>query len=141
MVELAEFPALNATLNGISGCCLLAGYFMIRAGWRRGHGICMIIAVVVSIIFLGCYLYYHAHAGSTRFTSTGWVRPVYFSILISHTILATVVALWLAPVTVYRALRRRWESHRRMARWTLPIWLYVSATGVIIYFMLYRWYG
>ncbi len=97
--------------------------------------------MLVSVAFLACYLYYHAHAGSTRFTAEGWIRPVYFTILLSHTVLAALVALWLVPVTVYRAVRRRWEAHRRLARWTLPIWLYVSVTGVIIYFMLYHWYA
>ena len=141
MVELKDFPALNASLNGLSGICLVAGYAMIRGGHRRAHGVCMIAAVAVSVVFLACYLYYHAHAGSTRFTAEGWIRPVYFTILLSHTVLAAVVALWLAPVTVYRAARRRWDAHRRLARWTLPIWLYVSVTGVFIYFMLYRWYA
>jgi uncharacterized membrane protein YozB (DUF420 family) len=141
MVELADFPALNATLNGLSGLWLVAGYASIRAGRRRAHGLCMATAVVVSIVFLACYLYYHHHHGSTRFTAEGWIRPVYFSILLSHTVLAAAVALWLAPVTVYRAARRRWESHRRIARWTLPAWLYVSVTGVVIYFMLYHWYA
>ncbi len=98
-------------------------------------------AVVVSLAFLVSYLTYHAHAGSKQFEGQGWVRSVYFAILTSHTVLAAVVALWLAPVTVYRAVRRRFDRHKAIARWTLPVWLYVSLTGVVIYFMLYHWYA
>src|SRR5262245_42819678 len=103
------------------------------------HRACMIAAVVTSSLFLICYLYYHAHVGSVRFPGQGWVRPVYFSILISHTILAAVVVP-LVIVTLMRGLRGRFDRHRAIARWTFPIWLYVSITGVVIYVMLYQIY-
>lgn len=141
MIPLQDFPALNATLNGLSGVCLATGYVMIRRKRITAHAVCMATAVVVSVIFLACYLYYHAQAGSTRFTGQGWIRPVYFTMLLTHTVLAIVVACYLAPVTLYRAVCSRFDRHRRIARWTLPIWFYVSVTGVLIYFMLYHWYA
>ncbi|MCG3147787.1 MAG: hypothetical protein PCFJNLEI_01228 [Verrucomicrobiae bacterium] len=141
MIELHQFPALNATLNAFSGLCVALGYLAIRQDRRRLHAICMSVAVVVSAVFLGCYLYHKYHAGHTVFAAQGWIRPVYFAILLSHTILAAVVALWLVPVTLYRAARQRWEQHRSLARWTLPLWFYVSVTGVVIYFILYHWYA
>jgi len=141
MIEVNQLPAVNASLNALSGLCVTCGYLAIRQGRRRAHAICMIAAVVVSTVFLGCYLYHKYHAGHTAFTAQGWIRPVYFTILLTHTILAMVVALWLVPVTVYRAARQRFDRHRAIARWTLPIWLYVSVTGVLIYFMLYHWYA
>lgn len=141
MIEVADLPAVNATLNATSAVLLVAGYGFIRRRRQRAHAACMIAAVAVSALFLVSYLTYHAHAGSRHFEGQGWVRPVYFSILISHTVLAAAVALWLAPVTLVRAARRRLDRHKAIARWTLPVWLYVSVTGVIIYFMLYHWYA
>lgn len=136
-----SLPAINATLNGTSAVLLVVGYVCIRSGCREAHRWCMVAATVVSCVFLGCYLYYHAHHGSTKFTGEGLSRTIYFSVLLSHTVLAVVVALWLVPVTLYRAARGRFEAHRQIARWTFPLWFYVSVTGVLIYFMLYRWYA
>lgn len=143
MPDLSLFPALNATLNGASAILITTGRALIRSNRRekvRLHRACMIVAVATSSLFLISYLYYHAHVGSMRFPGHGWVRPVYFALLISHTLLAaTVVPLVLLSLTA--ALRGRFERHRRIARWTYPIWLYVSVTGVVVYIMLYRIYG
>lgn len=136
-----SLPAINAALNGLSALFLVAGFICIRSGRRGAHRFCMLAAVAVSCVFLACYLYYHANYGSTKFTGQGFVRTIYFAILLSHTVLAMVVALWLVPVTLYRAWRGQLERHRGIARWTLPIWFYVSVTGVLIYFMLYHWYA
>ena len=141
MLALQDFPALNATLNGLSGLCLAGGYVMIRQKRRVAHAACMVTATVGSVIFLVCYLYYHSRVGHVRFQGTGWIHPVYVTLLLTHTVLAMVVALYLAPVTLVRALRQRFDRHRQLARWTLPIWFYVSVTGVVIYFMLYHWYA
>jgi uncharacterized membrane protein YozB (DUF420 family) len=138
MMELTDLPSLNASLNATSGVLLTAGYIFIRRQQKKAHAVCMIGAVSVSVLFLVSYLYYHAHAGSTKFPGTGWARPVYFTILISHSILASVVAFWLAPVTVWRAARKQFDRHKAIARWTLPVWWYVSVTGVVVYWMLYR---
>lgn len=133
----AAWPALNASLNACSAALLLAGWATIRAKRTGAHIACMAGACAVSSAFLVSYLLYHAQAGSVRFTGIGWTRPVYFAILISHTVLAVVIAP-LAVRTVYLAARRNYPGHVRLARWTLPIWLYVSVTGVIVYLMLYR---
>ena len=133
----AQLPALNATLNAFSGILLLIGYGFIRAGRERSHRACMIAAFATSTLFLMSYLTYHAIHGSTPFTGTGVIRTIYFSILISHTLLAAIVPV-LAILTVVAALRDQRARHRRLARWTLPIWLYVSATGVTVYWLLYR---
>lgn len=140
-MQLSDLPAVNATLNATSAALLVAGYACVRRKNVAAHRACMIAAVLVSVAFLVCYLYYHAHSGRTLFQAQGFVRIVYFAILISHTVLAMVVALYLVPVTLYRALRNHVESHRAIARWALPIWLYVSVTGVLVYFMLYHWYA
>ncbi len=132
-----DLPALNATLNGIAAILLACGYVLIRAGRREQHRRVMIAAFVTSSLFLVSYLVYHAQVGSVRFTRQGFVRPVYFTILVSHVTLAALV-LPLALVTLSRALSSRFDRHRRIARWTLPIWLYVSVTGVVVYWMLYR---
>lgn len=132
-------PAVNATLNGISAVLLTIGYILIRNGKWRIHKKVMLTAFGVSILFLISYLIYHANAGSTPFTGEGWVRPVYFAILITHIILAAAIVP-LALITLFRGLRERFDKHRKIARWTLPIWLYVSVTGVIIYVMLYHLY-
>jgi uncharacterized membrane protein YozB (DUF420 family) len=136
-VELAELPAVNATLNATAAFLLVAGYILIRFGDRARHRMAMLAALCLSVAFLASYLYYHAHVGSVRFQRTGWIRPVYFLILTTHTVLAAVAAP-LALVTAWRAMRGRFDDHRRIARWTLPVWLYVSVTGVAVYWMLYR---
>jgi len=139
VIELKQMPALNATLNGLAGIFLLAGYLFIRRKKINAHRACMIAAVVCSTLFLSSYLYYHFHAGTTRFAGQGWSRPLYFTILFTHTPLAAVV-LPLAIVTVTRALQGNFAKHRKIARWTWPLWMYVSVTGVLIYLMLYQWF-
>lgn len=140
MPDLSIFPALNASLNGVSAVLIVAGRSLIRRKKVALHRACMIAAVVTSTAFLVSYLYYHAHVRSVHFPGQGWARTVYFSILISHTLLAAAVPV-LVVITLTLALRRKFEQHRRIARWTYPIWLYVSATGVIVYIMLYQIYG
>lgn len=132
-----DLPALNATLNAIAALLLICGYVLIRTGRRAQHRRVMIAAFVTSSLFLVSYLVYHAQVGSVRFTRQGFVRPVYFTILITHVTLAALV-LPLALVTLSRALASRFDRHRRIARWTLPIWLYVSVTGVLVYVLLYQ---
>ncbi|HUF40386.1 MAG TPA: DUF420 domain-containing protein [Verrucomicrobiae bacterium] len=132
----SNLPDLNAALNSLSAVFLFAGYLYIRAKNREAHRKCMLAAFGCSILFLISYLIYHFQVGSVAFKGQGWIRPVYFTILITHTILATAVVP-LALVTLVRALRENYDAHRRIARWTLPIWLYVSVTGVIVYWMLY----
>jgi uncharacterized membrane protein YozB (DUF420 family) len=136
-VTLESLPGLNACFNAASAALLVLGFVMIRRRRVAAHVACMAGALVSSSLFLAGYLTYHAHHGSTPFRGTGPVRIVYFAILISHTILAAAV-LPLVLVTLARALRRDFARHRRMARVTLPVWLYVSATGVVVYWMLYR---
>jgi putative membrane protein len=138
--QYAIFPVINATLNGTSAVLLLVGHNFIKRGRMAAHRAFMLAAVVTSSVFLTSYLYYHAHVGSVRFQGRGWSRPVYFSILISHTILAVAIVP-MVIVTVTRALRQRFDRHRAIARWTYPLWLYVSVTGVIVYFMLYHWFA
>jgi putative membrane protein len=140
MPDLNVFPAINASLNGVSAVLLTTGRVLIRKKRVAEHRVCMISAVITSAIFLACYLYYHAHVRSVRFPGQGWIRPVYFSILISHTILAAAVPP-LALITLTLGLRSKFDRHRRIARWTFPIWLYVSVTGVIVYLLLYQIYG
>lgn len=136
-MPLQDLPALNALLNSLSALLLALGFLFIRAGRREAHRNCMLGAVVCSTLFLTSYLYYHAHVGSVRFSGVGTIRTVYFSILVSHTILAlTIVPL--VAFTLRRALQRRFDLHRRVARVTLPLWGYVSVTGVVVYWMLYR---
>ena len=136
MISAAQLPALNAALNSLSAVFLFTGYLFIRAKNRDAHRACMLAAFACSILFLISYLVYHFQVGSVGFKGQGWIRPVYFTILITHTILATAVVP-LALITLVRALRERFDAHRRIARWTFPIWLYVSVTGVIVYWMLY----
>ena len=140
MTDYSIFPALNATLNGASAVLITTGRALIGRKQVRLHRACMIAAVVTSSIFLICYLYYHAHVGSVRFPGQGWVRPLYFTILISHTILAAAVVP-LVLLSLSYGLRARFDRHRRISRWTFPVWLYVSVTGVVIYIMLYQIYG
>lgn len=135
--QYAIFPAINASLNGLSAILLLIAHRMIMRGKMLAHKRLMITALVTSSLFLACYLYYHVHVGSVHFRGHGVARPVYFTILISHTILAASV-LPLVIITLSRALKGNFERHRAIARWTYPIWLYVSVTGVVVYFMLYH---
>jgi uncharacterized membrane protein YozB (DUF420 family) len=137
--QYAIYPAINATLNGTSAVLLLIGRSLILRGRMAAHRAVMITALITSGLFLTSYLYYHYHVGSVRFQGQGFSRPVYFSILISHTILAIVIVPMIV-VTLIRALRERFDRHRAIARWTFPLWLYVSVTGVIVYFMLYQWF-
>ena len=136
-MNVADLPALNATLNAISAVLLVTGYFFIRRKQWRAHRACMVAAVVMSALFLTSYLIYHAQVGSVPFRGTGWIRTVYFVVLIPHIILA---AGMVPPVliTVSRGLSGKYDKHRKIARWTLPVWLYVSVTGVIVYLMLYQ---
>jgi|SRR5438067_12954413 len=135
--EYAIFPVINATLNGTSAVLLLVGRNFIKHGRMAAHRAVMIAALITSSVFVISYLYYHAHVGSVHFPGQGWTRPVYFTILISHTILAAVIVP-MVIITLSRALRERFDRHRVIARWTFPIWLYVSVTGVVIYLMLYQ---
>lgn len=138
-MDVTQLPAVNATLNAASAVLLLLGYGAIRAHAIERHRAFMLSAAATSTVFLISYLVYHAAVGSVRFTGQGPVRTLYFAILISHTILAVVIVPMVLR-TLYLGLRRRDEPHRRLARWTFPIWLYVSATGVVIYLMLYQLY-
>ena len=132
-----DLPAVNASLNALSGLLLLAGYGLIRARRIEQHRLCMLAAFVTSSVFLVCYLVYHAQVGSVPFQRQGFVRPLYFTILITHVTLAAAV-LPLAIVTLSRGLGGRVRQHVRIARWTFPIWLYVSVTGVLVYVLLYQ---
>ena len=135
--DYSIFPPTNAVLNGASAALLVTGRVFIRQGKMAAHRACMITAVATSSLFLVSYLYYHAHVGSVRFAGQGWSRPVYFAILISHTLLAMAVVP-LVIITLSRGLRSRFDRHVAVARWTFPIWLYVSITGVVVYLMLYH---
>jgi len=136
------FPhaALNATLNGTSAILLTAGYAAIRAGKREAHKRFMISAFVVSCVFLASYLVYHYRVGHVPFAGQGWIRPVYFVLLTSHVILAFVIVP-LILITLRRAWMERFDKHRAIAKWTLPLWFYVSVTGVIVYVMVYQLYA
>jgi len=130
-------PTVNAVLNATSAVLLVWGYTLIRGKQIQAHRKVMITAFATSCLFLVCYLIYHAQVGSVPFQGTGVIRPIYFSILITHTILAATVPV-LAIITLRRGLAGKYDKHRRIARWTLPIWLYVSVTGVVVYLMLYH---
>ena len=133
-----DLPAVNAALNSTSAVLLATGYACIRSGRREAHRFCMVAAFVVSLAFLGCYLVHHVHiGGSKHFEGHGLVRWLYLALLLSHTLLAATVPV-LAVMTLLRAQRGELERHRALARWTLPIWFYVSVTGVVIYWMLYQ---
>jgi len=138
-MEIADLPALNASLNALASVFLVTGYVLIRTGRRDAHKRSMLMALTTSALFLISYVIYHANAGSVRFAGTGAIRAVYFAVLIPHVILAATI-LPLALVTTARGLRGDFGRHRRIARWTLPVWLYVSVTGVIVYAMLYHLY-
>lgn len=136
-MELSSFPALNASLNATTAVLLVVGWLLIRSGKREAHRWTMVAAFLCSTLFLACYLWYHFHVGSVRFQGTGLIRKVYFTILLSHTILAVVV-LPMILRTLFLAATERFAEHRRAARWAFPVWLYVSVTGVTVYWMLYR---
>jgi uncharacterized membrane protein YozB (DUF420 family) len=136
-VSFTDLPTVNAILNGTAATLLVAGFFLIRAGRREAHRRAMTAAFACSVLFLVSYLVYHFEAGSVRFRGTGGVRTFYLSVLLTHTVLAAVVP-FLAVTTLVLARKGRFEAHRRLARVTLPVWLYVSVTGVVIYLMLYR---
>ena len=137
--QYAFFPALNATLNGTSAVLLVTGHWLISRGRIAAHRACMIAAVTASALFLSCYVYFHYRVGNISFLGQGWSRTLYFAILISHTSLAIVIVP-LVIMTLSRGLRARYQQHRAIARWTYPLWVYVSVTGVFVYFMLYRWF-
>ncbi|MGA8620918.1 MAG: DUF420 domain-containing protein [Candidatus Sulfotelmatobacter sp.] len=137
--QYASFPALIAGLNGTSAVLLVSGRYMIARGRIAAHRACMIAAVVASALFLACYVYFHAHVGDIHFLGPAIWRTVYLAILIPHVILAIVIVP-MVIVTLSRGLRARYDRHRAIARWTFPLWMYVSVTGVIVYFMLYQWF-
>ncbi len=138
MPEITDLPRINACLNGLCGLLLVTGWWLIRKKRVQAHRVVMLAAVCVSALFLSSYLYYHFNAGAlTRFQRTGLIRGVYLTILLTHTVLATAV-LPLVLKTLYHAGRGQFERHRKIARWTMPIWLYVSVTGVLVYLMLYE---
>lgn len=138
-MEFDQLPGLNAILNSLSAVLLMTGYVFIRRKNMRAHRACMIAAFITSTLFLISYVIYHLHHGTTHFQEQGLVRAVYLVILGTHTILAIVIVPF-ALTTLYRATRGNFASHRRVARWTLPMWLYVSVTGVVVYLMLYQFY-
>ena len=135
--QYAMFPMIDATMNGTSAVLLLIGRGYIKRGQMAAHRAVMLAALVSSSIFLSCYLYYHFHVGSVHFQGQGIWRPIYFTILISHVILAAVIVPMII-ITLSRGLRERFDRHRAIARWTFPLWMYVSVTGVIVYVMLYH---
>jgi len=136
-VDVSALPTLNALLNAATALLLTAAYWFIRHRQIRRHRFCMLSAFSLSVLFLVCYVIYHAFAGSTRFTGPDAIRPIYFFVLFSHVVLAALV-LPLTLTTLYRGLRSNFMQHRRIARWTLPIWLYVSISGVLVYVLLYH---
>ena len=138
MIDISDLPAVNACLNATSATFLIIGFLFIRRRQIKAHKVCMLGAVTTSTLFLTTYLTYHYYHGSTKFTGEGWERVIYFSILLTHTILATAIVP-LVIITLRRALKDQFDRHARIARWTLPIWLYVSVTGVLVYWMLYHW--
>ena len=141
-MTIHDLPAVNATLNGLSAVFLALGFFFIKRGNKVAHRNCMISAFCTSVIFLTCYLTYHTwlavglHQGPTRFENPTWFRPIYLAILLTHTVLAAVIVPMIL-VTLNRARRQRFELHKKIARWTWPLWMYVSVTGVVIYWLLY----
>lgn len=136
-MSTSDLPTLNAILNSTSAILLLTGWRLIKQKRIDAHRACMIGALIASTLFLISYLYYHYHHGSTRFAGTGALRAIYLTILLTHTVLAAGI-LPLILVTVARALKQNFAAHRKVARWTMPLWLYVSVTGVVVYLMLYH---
>ena len=138
-MSVSDLPLVNASLNGLATVLLIVGYVCIRQRRIAAHRAAMIAAFATSVLFLTSYLIYHAHAGSRPFPGRGSIRAVYFVILITHIVLAATIPP-LAGVTLWRAYRRRFDRHMKIARWTLPLWLYVSITGIVVYLMLYQLY-
>jgi len=138
-MTFSDLPAVNASLNGLSAIFLALGYYFIRRKNQAAHQKCMIAAVVTSALFLACYLTYHSKAGRTVFKEPQWFRPFYLTLLLTHTVLAVAIVP-MVIITLSRALRRRFELHKKIARWTWPIWMYVSLTGVLVYLLLYKIY-
>jgi uncharacterized membrane protein YozB (DUF420 family) len=136
-LSVHDLPLINATLNGIATVLLITGYIFIRQYKVRAHNQVMLAAFVVSCVFLVCYLIHHYNAGLVTFDKRGWVRDVYLWILGTHTVLAAITPV-LAVITLRRGLLRRFESHKAIAKWTVPVWLYVSVTGVVVYVLLYQ---
>jgi uncharacterized membrane protein YozB (DUF420 family) len=136
-MTFSDLPAVNASLNGLSAIFLLAGFRFIRQKNIPAHRKCMLSAVATSALFLTCYIIYHLKAGRTVFKDPQWFRPFYITLLISHTILAVTIVPMII-ITLSRALRQRFDLHKKIARWTWPIWMYVSVTGVLIYLLLYK---
>jgi uncharacterized membrane protein YozB (DUF420 family) len=136
LIPVSDLPSVNAALNSASALLLTAGYLFIRNQKVAAHKTCMLCAFATSTLFLVSYLIYHYQVGSVPFQGQGWIRTIYFSVLISHTVLATAIVP-LVLITLTRALKGNFDRHRRIARWTLPLWLYVSVTGVVVYLMLY----
>lgn len=136
-MTVTDLPALNATLNATSFVLLTAGWFLIKSGRRQAHKWCMIAALVMSAAFLTSYVVYHLQVGSVPFQKTGWIRTLYFLVLIPHVILAVAIVPMIL-ITVSRALSNKFDQHKKIAKITLPLWLYVSVTGVIVYLMLYQ---
>lgn len=134
-----DLPTLNAALNGTASVLLAAGFVLAKQGRRTAHRNVMTAAIAISVAFLASYLVYHFEAGTTRFAGQGWSRPVYFTILTTHTILAALVPP-LVVAAVWQAARGRIERHRRIVRWAWPAWMYVSVTGVVVYLFLYHWF-
>ena len=135
-MTIHDLPAINATLNGLSAVFLTLGYICIKSKKITLHKICMMSAFCTSVVFLGCYLFYHYHAGRTKFEKPEWFRPIYITLLLSHTILAVVIVPMIL-MTLNRAFKQRYELHKHIARLTLPLWMYVSVTGVLVYWILY----
>jgi putative membrane protein len=139
-MTISDLPAVNASLNALSTVFLTLGYIFIKQRKQNAHRNCMVAALITSTIFLASYLTYHfAVKAVTKFQGQGIVRPIYFLILITHVILAVVIVP-LILVTLNRALKQRWELHKKISRWTWPLWMYVSVTGVVVYMMLYQWF-
>lgn len=136
-MTVADLPALNATLNATAAVLLATGWVLIKQGREKAHKFVMLAAFCTSVLFLTSYLTYHAQVGSVRFTGQGVIRTIYFTILLTHTVLAVVIVP-MVLMTLSRALAAKYDRHRAIARWTLPLWMYVSITGVVVYLMLYR---
>ena len=139
-MTVQDLPTLNATLNAIAGCLLMYGYISIKQGKRELHKKIMISALAVSAAFLTSYLIYHYHVPSKKFPDLGWIKTVYFLILFPHILLAAIMVPMILK-TFWHAFREEWDQHKKIAKITFPIWMYVSITGVIVYFMLYHWYA
>lgn len=138
-MTISDLPATNAVMNALSTIFIGGGWWFIRRGFWRQHIACMVAALITSSVFLAGYLIYHANVGEKSSGYTGWTAAIYFPMLASHILLA-FVTLPLVILTIVPVFQRRWDKHRRIARWTMPIWLYVSVTGVLVYLMLYRWF-